>query len=122
VDRDQLLRALAWGRIGFGAVAVLMPGRAASFWVGGDGRRPSARVLARALGGRDLALGLGTLLALNRGAPTRPWAQAGVLADSGDALATLFGYRRLPKRRRFLTVLIAGSAAVAGLQPATEGE
>ena len=56
-------RLVAAGRIGFGVSLILAPGRVISPWLGQDAGRSSARVLGRGLGARDLALGLGALVA-----------------------------------------------------------
>jgi hypothetical protein len=56
--------AVAVSRIGVGVVAFAAPALVSRAWVGGAGGGPSGRVLGRALGGRDLALGLGALAAL----------------------------------------------------------
>ena len=56
--------AVAVSRIGVGVVAFAAPALVSRSWVGGAGGGPSGRVLGRALGGRDLALGLGALAAL----------------------------------------------------------
>jgi hypothetical protein len=52
-------------------VAFAAPALVSRSWVGGAGGGPSGRVLGRALGGRDLALGLGTLAALRLQAVSR---------------------------------------------------
>ncbi len=56
--------AVAVARVGVGVVALAAPALVSRSWVGGAGCGPSGRVLGRALGGRDLALGLGALAAL----------------------------------------------------------
>ena len=56
--------AVAVSRVGVGVVAFAAPALVSRSWVGGAGGGPSGRVLGRALGGRDLALGLGALAAL----------------------------------------------------------
>jgi hypothetical protein len=56
--------AVAVARVGVGVVAFAAPALVSRSWVGGAGGGPSGRVLGRALGGRDLALGLGALAAL----------------------------------------------------------
>ena len=63
--------AVAVSRIGVGVVAFAAPALVSRSWVGGAGGGPSGRVLGRALGGRDLALGLGTLAALRLQAVSR---------------------------------------------------
>ncbi len=55
--------AVAVSRVGVGVVALAAPALVSRSWVGGAGGL-SGRVLGRALGGRDLALGLGALAAL----------------------------------------------------------
>jgi hypothetical protein len=67
-----MLRTLATGlavnRILFGVNFLRSPTRAGRLWIGGRAaRRPENRVFGRALGARDLALGLGALRALREG-------------------------------------------------------
>ena len=85
--------AVAAGRVGLGLAALARPavvtGRP---WVGPSGEGQAGRVLGRALGARDLALGLGTLAALQRPAgpdtdqPTQSWVALSGAALSGAAL------------------------------------
>jgi hypothetical protein len=68
VDVAKLARGLALNRISFGIGLTLAPGLYARTWVGSDAaREDTTKVLARALGARDLALGAGGLLALRAG-------------------------------------------------------
>jgi hypothetical protein len=126
--------ALAAARAGLGVAALVSPALIARPWVGGEvgpageARGPAARVLGRALGARDLALGLGALAALQGGAPggtrTAPgagaapgagvWIGAGALSDSLDVLATATAWDELPAAGRWLVVMSAGGAAVSG--------
>ena len=78
----------ARGRQAVGAAFVLAPGVFGRTWVAGDARRRPVKVLARAFGGRDLALGLGVVIALDRGAPVRGWIEAGALSDAIDTCAS----------------------------------
>src|SRR5450631_3336736 len=64
--------AVAVARVGVGVVAFAAPALVSRSWAGGAGGGPSGRVLGRALGGRDLALGLGALAALRLQAASRP--------------------------------------------------
>ncbi len=107
--------AIAAGRLGLGTVALAAPGVPLGLWVGDeDASRPVARLLARALGGRDVALASGAHAALARGRPLQPWVVAGVLADVGDVAATLVAWRALPRARRWTVVCLAAGAALAG--------
>jgi hypothetical protein len=58
--------AVAASRVGVGFVALGAPLLVSRSWVGRSGDSPSGRVLGRALGSRDLVLGLGALIALQR--------------------------------------------------------
>jgi hypothetical protein len=112
--------AIAAARTAIGVVALVSPSLVTRPWIG-DARGVPARVLGRALGGRDLALGLGALAALRRMPPGAPaaggaglWVGAGALADSLDAVTTAAAWDGLPPAGRWLVAMSAGGAAVAG--------
>jgi hypothetical protein len=115
VAARDLLTPLNAGRIALGAALVARPEAATSMWVGRDGSRPGGRVLARALGARDTALGAGTLAALRGGQPTTPWVLGGLLCDATDLLATHAARERLPRGAAPLIYALAGGALLAGL-------
>ncbi len=119
-DVRRLARANAAARSALGIVALTLPGMALAPWVGGARRDPAARLLARALGGRDLAIGVGALQALRAGGQLGPWALAGGLADAGDVVVTLLSWRALPRRGR-LAVLAAASGGVLAAALVTTG-
>jgi hypothetical protein len=87
----------------------------AGLWIGAEAKLPQAKLLARAMGMRDVALGGGTLLAGARGQDTRDWVRMGALSDAMDAILTAASFRRLPKLGRWGVLASAGGAAVAGL-------
>lgn len=101
-------------RLALGVVAMAAPELALRPWVGDAGRGPARRVLARSLGARDVALGLGVLMAARRQAPLRGWVEAGALADTGDVLATAIAFGRLPQAGRVLVLALSAGAASAG--------
>ena len=117
-----LLRRAAWavaaGRVGLGLTAVTWPSVPARPWVGAAADDLAARVFGRALGARDIALGLGALNALQHQSAeadsARAWAAAGALSDALDVVASLASWRDLPRRSRWLVVLSAGTAALTG--------
>jgi len=117
MERDQarqLAEAVAWGRIGIGITALVAPTAPLRPWVGRDfAWQPRAKLLARSLGARDVALGLGVILALRHDAPVRGWVEGGGVADAGDVLATLLAFPKLPKGGRWLVLLSAAGAAAA---------
>jgi hypothetical protein len=116
VDVAKLARGLALNRISFGAGLILAPKLYAGTWVGrGAAGEDSTKVLARALGARDVALGAGGLLALRDGdrERARRWFAAQGATDAVDLLATLAA-RDLPLPARvFAAAVAAGSTAVA---------
>ena len=117
-------RAVAAGRVALGLTALVWPSVPARPWVGGAADELGARVFGRALGARDLALGLGALAALQGPAarqgpatgagPASAWVAAGALSDALDVVASLASWRELPRMGRWLVVGSAGGAALAG--------
>ena len=121
----QIAEAIAWGRIAIGVTALVAPAVPLRPWVGRDfAWQPRAKLLARSLGARDLALGIGVLLALRHDAPVRGWVEGAGVADAGDALATLLAFGKLPKSGRWLVLASAGGAAALArfAAPAVDGE
>lgn len=113
--RPDLARAMAVSRIGVGVALAVAPGILLRPWVGaGEARRAPVRMLARSVGGRDIALGVGTLLALRHDAPVRGWLEAGVLSDAGDAVGILLAGGGIPLFGRVAGMGAALAAAVAG--------
>jgi hypothetical protein len=122
VDATRILRLL--GRLGslvaglrvlLGVVALVAPELPARPWVGEeDACRPSAHVLARALGSRDVALGLAVLQAPSLRA-RRLATLLGAAADLGDLVTTRIEYERLPRVGRALVLASTAGAVAAGV-------
>jgi hypothetical protein len=106
MDARAAATGLSYARIAFGLGLMLAPRQMASGWSGGAAVRGGGRILAVALGARDLALGLGTLRALKAGAGEREWLLAGALADGADLVGSLALRDSLP---------VTGSVGVAAL-------
>jgi hypothetical protein len=87
MDDATLAMSLARCRIAIGVAAVLTPGLATRVMGGRRGTAGIAPLFARMLGGRDIALGLGTVIALDRGKPVRGWLEGSALADTVDCVA-----------------------------------
>jgi hypothetical protein len=125
--RVQLRRgatAVAAARVAIGVLALARPGVPSRPWVGvGAGADEgtaglAARVLGRALGGRDLGLGLGTLAALNQADgedAASAWVAAGALCDALDVATTLAAWRELPRVTRWFVLSSAAGASLAGV-------
>lgn len=114
MDARQLARILNGGRIVVGATAVIAPGFLGRRWFADESTPPGASVAIRAFGGRDLALGLGTVQALDAGEPAARWLQMGVVSDAIDAVATVVALRHIGARRAIPVLLTAVGAAAAG--------
>ena len=103
------------GRVVLGAQLLVAPGLVAPLWLGRRGKTPAARLLLRALGARDLGIGIGVLAALRSGAALQPWLVAGILADATDLAATLNERDELPGTAAPLVGPLAAGGVVAGL-------
>src|SRR3984893_15461232 len=93
---------VAVGRVGLGVAALVSPSVPARPWVGSSADELGGQVFGRALGARDLALGLGALAAAgNASSDPRSagaWYAAGSLSDALDVAVTVAAWRRLPRR------------------------
>jgi hypothetical protein len=100
--------SLAAGRIAIGLVSLLAPGFVGRTMTGRDGSEGGTRLFARMVGARDLGLGLGLLVALNRGAPARGWLEASAVVDGIDTTACLLA------REHIRTSVLPGAVGLAG--------
>lgn len=115
-NREQsrrLAQVNAVSRLALGVAAVALPQIPLKLWVGDRRIDRTSKLLARALGGRDLAIGLGTLLAMRHDTPVRGWVEAAGLADAVDAVVTLAAFAKLPAAGRWLVLAAAGSGVVS---------
>jgi hypothetical protein len=114
MQASTLAVTAARARIAIGIVMVAVPGRASRLMGGEHGDDGSAPVFLRMLGARDIALGLGTVVALDRGAPVRGWLEGSALADAGDVVASVLGRGRLTPNGFIGTAGIAAVSTVLG--------
>jgi hypothetical protein len=116
----KLARFIAWGRVAIGATAITAPTLVSRPWVGSGAGQPAARLLARAMGGRDLALGIGALRALTvSDQEARPWVALGGTADALDSLATVIAFAGLPRHTRWSMLALTVGATMASVRAAT---
>jgi hypothetical protein len=110
--------AVAAARVAIGLTVLARPSIASRPWVGVGADDLVARVFARSLGARDLALGLGALAALQDPAAgsgsASLWVAAGAVSDSLDVVTSLLSWRELPRISRWLVVSSAAAAAITG--------
>ena len=102
---------IARGRVGAGAALLVAAGPCATLIVGEN--HPAVRAAVRFTGGRDLALGAGTLTCLHEHAQDAEWVSMSALVDGIDAVV-LLATPGLPLRARLIG-LVAGGAAIVGL-------
>jgi hypothetical protein len=95
METRELAVGLGGARIGIGMMSLVAPGLVGRAMTGPDGSTGATRLFARMVGVRDVGLGLGVLLALERGAPVRGWLEASALVDGIDAGACLLARRHL---------------------------
>jgi hypothetical protein len=109
---------IAAGRVALGLTALVWPSLPARPWVGAASDDLAARVFGRALGARDLALGLGALIALRRPSAEADeavrWVAAGAVSDALDVAASVSSWPDLPRAGRWLVAASAGGAALTG--------
>lgn len=103
-------------RVLFGIVASSVPQRVGSTWIGEDANRESSKVVFRALGLRDIALGAGMVQGAARD-QAAPWLAVAALSDLGDFTATVIARNKIDPRAVAITAFLTGSATVtaAGL-------
>jgi hypothetical protein len=111
VELTTSIRQAALGRVAVGATLVAKPDSAYG-WIGGEADGRGAQVVTRALGIRDLVIGVGVLATAGDAKALRPWLLAGVAADAVDFGATLTG-PSAPGRNVVLGV--AAGSTLAGL-------
>jgi hypothetical protein len=110
----RILGALiSFGRFIFGVAFIAKPTLMDRAWIGKQARLPGAQLLARAVGARDLVLGLGGLQAVARDdGSARPWLAAAGICDAVDFGATWAAGRRIPRQARIGVLAIAGVSAL----------
>jgi hypothetical protein len=107
MERRGLAIGLARGRIAIGVVSLLAPGFVARTMTGRAVSEGETRLFARMVGARDLGLGLGMLVALDRDAPVRGWLEASAAVDGIDAAACLLA------RHQLRTSVLPGAVGLA---------
>ncbi len=103
-------------RFCFGVVFISRPTIMDEAWIGKQARMPGAQVLSRAVGARDLALGLGGVQAAVRNdGSARQWMGAAAICDAVDFGATWVAGRKIPRSARTSVLAIAAGSTVLSL-------
>jgi hypothetical protein len=112
-DRD-IARLLSVGRVVAGGLLLVAPRLAARAWTGEELDSSVSAMAVRGLGARDMAIGMGTLAALEHGGDIGGWLRAGAVSDATDAFSVLSHFGRLPGIRRWVLAATACGAAYVG--------
>src|SRR5690348_13210560 len=108
-----LATLISAGRAVFGVAFIAQPKLMDRGWIGKPARLPGPQVLTRAVGSRDLVLGLGGLQAVARGdGSAQPWLAAAAICDAVDFGATWVAGSKIPSRGRRGVLAIAGVFSV----------
>ena len=110
MEARDLAVSLARARIAIGVVSLLAPGFVGRTMTGRDGSGGGMRLFGRMVGARDLGVGLGLQIALDRDAPTRGWLEASAVIDGIDAAACLLARHHI----RSVVFPVAVGLAAAG--------
>ena len=122
MDDKEMARLLGLMRVALGAALFLAPHKVARLWTGEHGEEAVSTMALQGQGARDLGLGLGLLIALENGHSPRHWLEAGAIADTADAFATLGQWGRLSFVRKVGLLGLELGAAALGLRLAAEVE
>ena len=113
IDARTLIRVLAAARVLVGTAMTVAPRPAARGWIGGLARKPAVQLLARGLGVRDSAMGVGVLLTVDDIDAVRPWLAGCAVADAIDCAASLAARDELPRGSALAVPVVAAGSALA---------
>ena len=85
-------------------------------WTGRASDDVATKLAMRGFGARDLSLGLGLALAIERGTSVRSWLEGGALADSADAIGTLSAWNEMSKPRALFWLASQIGCACLGMR------
>jgi hypothetical protein len=107
MEPTDMAVGLGRGRIAIGVISLLSPQLVGRVITGAEPSGGGTTLFARMVGARDIGLGLGLLIALDRGAPVRGWLEASAVVDGLDAAACLLA------RDHVRTSLVPGITGLA---------
>ena len=114
MEARKVAIATARARIAIGIAGAVAPGVAARIMGGRSGADGLTPLFVRMVGARDIALGLGTVVALDRGAPVRGWLEGSAMSDAADGVASILGRDKLTPWALKATVAVATASALFG--------
>jgi hypothetical protein len=112
VNKRTVAGLLGATRLSFGMALLFSPAPTLRFfWSDEEASQQIASEIARALGIREVVLGVGILGALMRKNSPKPWLLASAAVDSADVALTLMNYFSYLRRARLAT-FVAGPATI----------
>jgi hypothetical protein len=115
VEDETLAMSLARLRTAIGIAAVVAPRLATRTMRRGRGSDGIAPLFARMLGARDIALGMGAVIALDRGKPVRGWLEAAALTDTADCVACALAREEMPPSAFGAAAGLGAASAILGI-------
>lgn len=115
MDHTTLAISLARARIAVGIAAIAAPRLAVRVLSDGTDHGRLAPALVRMVGARDVALGLGTVVAIDHGAPVRGWLEGSALTDAADCATGFLARRHLSGPAFRVATGLGGASAALGL-------
>jgi hypothetical protein len=119
LDGREKARYLTLARFAVGVACLVAPRRVARAWFG-EGEPRITPIALRSIGGRDLAIAVGTMTALENGGDASAWLRAGATSDAADAAAFVLSLKHVQGLRRVLWPAVAGASAYVGLDLAED--
>lgn len=112
-EPSVVARIIGQARIAIGVAVLLAPRAGTRRFLRAEDAAPDALTAWRMAGVRDVALGLGTVMAARKASPSlRGWVEAGALADAGDVYAFSRDGAFYPVLRAGAVLTAAATAAV----------
>jgi hypothetical protein len=124
VSARDLARLYGAGRVALGAALLVAPRPLGRLWIGRAGATPGGSVVMRAVGVRDLVLGMIALHTLDHPEVAPRWQRTCAAVDAVDFAATAAARPGLPPVGSALVMGVAGAGAALGaaLGSALQGE
>ena len=122
MDDKETARLFGLARILLGVLIWLFPGLLVRRAMGEVNDTEQMRSAARRLGGRDIALGAGLVIALENDEPAGGWLAAGAFSDASDAFSSLVYGEDLPRATRLMFLAAEVSSAYMGFKLASSGD
>jgi hypothetical protein len=114
MEPRDVARGYAAGRVAFGVALLIAPRRLGRTWLGRVGDTPAGGVALRAVGVRDLVIGMIALHTVDHPEVGPRWQRTCAAADAVDLAATIAARDALPPAGSALVMAMAAGGAATG--------